>query len=73
MENNELEQVQEVAEVAVSNGTNTLIKVGVGLGITAAVVGLGILVIRKIKAKKMATVDTVEYSEVESNEEETEE
>lgn len=73
MENNELEQVQEVAEVAVSNGTNTLIKVGVGLGITAAVVGLGILVIRKVKAKKMATVDTVEYSEVESNEEETEE
>lgn len=72
MENNELEQVQEVVEVVETTGANTLIKVGVGVGITATIVGLGILVFRKVKSKKMATIDTVEYSEVES-EEETEE
>lgn len=64
MENTELEKVTDVAEVAEVTGTNNLIKIGVGVGITAAVIGLGYLVYRKIKARKTATVDTVEYSEV---------
>ncbi|WP_288886964.1 hypothetical protein [uncultured Eubacterium sp.] len=64
MENTELEKVTDVAEVAEVTGTNNLVKIGVGVGITAAVIGLGYLVYRKIKARKMATVDTVEYSEV---------
>lgn len=73
MENNELE-VQEVAEVAQETvGTNNLVKLGVGVGITAILIGTGIVVYKKIKAKKMATIDTVEYSEVESVEGETEE
>ena len=74
MDNNkELETVQEVAEVAEVSTTNNLVKIGVGIGITAALVGLGYIVIKKIKAKKNAMVDTVEYSEVNSVEEETEE
>lgn len=64
MENTELEKVTDVAEVAEVTGTNNLVKIGVGVGIAAAVIGLGYLVYRKIKARKMATVDTVEYSEV---------
>lgn len=64
MENTELEKVTDVAEVAEVTGTNNLVKIGVGVGITAALIGLGYLVYRKIKARKMATVDTVEYSEV---------
>lgn len=74
MDNNkELETVQEVAEVAEVSTTNNLVKIGVGIGITAALVGLGYIVVKKIKAKKNAMVDTVEYSEVDSVEEETEE
>ena len=74
MDNNkELETVQEVAEVAEVSTTNNLVKIGVGIGITAALVGLGYIVVKKIKAKKNAIVDTVEYSEVNSVEEETEE
>lgn len=74
MDNNkELETVQEVAEVAEVSITNNLVKIGVGIGITAALVGLGYIVVKKIKAKKNAMVDTVEYSEVNSVEEETEE
>ena len=74
MDNNkELETVQEVAEVAEVTTTNNLVKIGVGIGITAALVGLGYIVVKKIKAKKNAMVDTVEYSEVNSVEEETEE
>lgn len=64
MENTELEKVTDVAEVAEVTGTNNLVKIGVGVGITAAVIGLGYLVYRKIKARKMATVNTVEYSKV---------
>jgi hypothetical protein len=64
MENTELEKVTDVAEVAEVTETNNLVKIGVGVGITAAVIGLGYLVYRKIKARKMGTVDTVEYSEV---------
>ena len=71
--NTELETVQEVAEVAEVSTTNNLVKIGVGIGITAALVGLGYIVVKKIKAKKNAMVDTVEYSEVNSVEEETEE
>lgn len=71
--NTELETVQEVAEVAEVSTTNNLLKIGVGIGITAALVGLGYIVVKKIKAKKNAMVDTVEYSEVNSVEEETEE
>ena len=74
MDNNkELETVQEVAEVAEVSTTSNLLKIGVGIGITAALVGLGYIVVKKIKAKKNAMVDTVEYSEVNSVEEETEE
>ena len=74
MDNNkELETVQEVAEVAEVSTTNNLVKIGVGIGITAALVGLGYIVVKKIKAKKNAMVDTVEYSEVNSVEEENEE
>lgn len=74
MDNNkELETVQEVAEVAEVSTTNNLVKIGVGIGITAALVGLGYIVVKKIKAKKNTMVDTVEYSEVNSVEEETEE
>ena len=71
--NTELETVQEVAEVAEVSTTNNLVKIGIGIGITAALVGLGYIVVKKIKAKKNAMVDTVEYSEVNSVEEETEE
>ena len=74
MDNNkELETAQEVAEVAEVSTTNNLVKIGVGIGITAALLGLGYIVVKKIKAKKNAMVDTVEYSEVNSVEEETEE
>lgn len=70
MDNNtELETVQEVAEVAEVSTTNNLVKIGVGIGITAALIGLGYIVVKKIKAKKNAMVDTVEYSEVNSVEE----
>ena len=55
MDNNkELETVQEVAEVAEVSTTNNLVKIGVGIGITAALVGLGYIVVKKIKAKKNA-------------------
>lgn len=74
MDNNtELETVENVAEVANSSTTSKLVKIGVGIGITAALIGLGYIVVKKIKAKKNAMVDTVEYSEVNSVEEETEE
>lgn len=73
MENNELEQVTEVAEVVESNGVNNIVKIGIGVGVVAAIAGLGFVVYKKIKARKMQTVDTVEYSEVEPNEGETEE
>lgn len=73
MENTELETVQEVAEVAEVSTASKLIKVGVGVGITAALVGLGYIVVKRIKARKQAAIDTVEYSEVNSVEEETEE
>ena len=69
MENNELEKVQEVAEVAEVTGSSKLVKIGVGVGITAALVGIGYLVYRKIRARKFAAVDTVEYSEVDPQEE----
>ena len=73
MENTELETVQEVAEVADVSTASKLVKIGgVALGVTA-LVGLGYIVVRKIRAKKMQSVDTVEYSEVNSVEEETEE
>ena len=73
MENTELETVQDVAEVAEVSTASKLVKIGgVALGV-AALVGLGYIVIKKIKAKRNANVDTVEYSEVNSVEEETEE
>lgn len=73
MENTELETVQDVAEVAEVSTTSKLVKIGgVALGV-AALVGLGYIVVKKIKAKRNANVDTVEYSEVNSVEEETEE
>lgn len=73
MENKELETVQEVAEVAEVSTASKLVKIGgVALGV-AALVGLGYIVVKKIKARRNATIDTVEYSEVNSVEEETEE
>lgn len=73
MENTELETVQDVAEVAEVSTASKLVKIGgVALGV-AALVGLGYIVVKKIKAKRNANVDTVEYSEVNSVEEETEE
>lgn len=73
MENKELETVQEVAEVAEVSTTSKLVKIGgVALGV-AALVGLGYIVVKKIKARRNANIDTVEYSEVNSVEEETEE
>lgn len=73
MENTELETVQKVEDVAEVSTTSKLVKIGgVALGV-AALVGLGYIVVKKIKAKKNANVDTVEYSEVNSVEEETEE
>lgn len=73
MENTELETVQEVAEVAEVSTASKLVKIGgVALGV-ATLVGLGYIVVKKIRAKKMQSVDTVEYSEVNSVEEETEE
>lgn len=73
MENTELETVQEVAEVAEVSTASKLVKIGgVALGV-AALVGLGYIVVKKIKARRNATIDTVEYSEVNSVEEETEE
>lgn len=73
MENTELETVQDVAEVAEVSTASKLVKIGgVALGV-AALVGLGYIVVKKIRAKKMQSVDTVEYSEVNSVEEETEE
>ena len=74
MENKELEQVQDVTEVVETSSTlSTAMKIGgVVLG-AAAVVGLGYWIVKKVKAKKMVTVDTVEYSEVEPTEGETEE
>ena len=73
MENTELETVQEVAEVAEVSTASKLIKVGVGVGITAALVGLGYIVVKRIKARIQAAIDTVEYSEVNSVEDDTEE
>lgn len=73
MENTELETVQDVAEVAEVSTASKLVKIGgVALGV-AALVGLGYIVVKKIKARRNANVDTVEYSEVNSVEEETEE
>lgn len=73
MENTELETVQEVAEVAEVSTASKLVKIGgVALGV-AALVGLGYIVVKKIKTKRNANIDTVEYSEVNSVEEETEE
>lgn len=73
MENTELETVQDVAEVAEVSTASKLVKIGgVALGV-AALVGLGYIVVKKIKARRNATIDTVEYSEVNSVEEETEE
>lgn len=74
MENKELEQVQEVTEVVETSSTlSTAMKIGgVVLG-AAAVVGLGYWIVKKVKARKMVAVDTVEYSEVEPTEGETEE
>lgn len=73
MENTELETVQDVAEVAEVSTASKLVKIGgVALGV-AALVGLGYIVVKKIKAKRNANVDTEEYSEVNSVEEETEE
>lgn len=73
MENTELETVQKVEDVAEVSTTSKLVKIGgVALGV-AALVGLGYIVVKKIKAKRNANVDTVEYSEVNSVEEETEE
>ncbi len=73
MENTELETVQEVAEVAEVSTASKLVKIGgVALGVTA-LVGLGYIVVKKIRARRNANIDTVEYSEVNSVEEETEE
>lgn len=73
MENTELETVQKVEDVAEVSTTSKLVKIGgVALGVVA-LVGLGYIVVKKIKAKRNANVDTVEYSEVNSVEEETEE
>lgn len=73
MENTELETVQKVEDVAEVSTTSKLVKIGgVALGV-AALVGLGYIVVKKIKAKRNANVDTVEYSEVNSVEEETKE
>ena len=73
MENTELETVQKVEDVAEVSTTSKLVKIGgVALGV-AALVGLGYIVVKKIKAKRNTNVDTVEYSEVNSVEEETEE
>lgn len=73
MENTELETVQDVAEVAEVSTASKLVKIGgVALGV-AALVGLGYIVVKKIKARRNANVDTVEYSEVNSVEEETKE
>lgn len=72
MENTELETVQKVEDVAEVSTTSKLVKIGgVALGV-AALVGLGYIVVKKIKAKRNANVDTVEHSEVNSVEEETE-
>lgn len=69
MENKELETVQDVAEVAEVSTASKLVKIGgVALGV-AALVGLGYIVVKKIKARRNANVDTVEYSEVSSIEE----
>ena len=69
MENKELEAVQDVAEVAEVSTASKLVKIGgVALGV-AALVGLGYIVVKKIKARKNANIDTVEYSEVSSIEE----
>lgn len=64
MENKELEQVQEVAEVVEpANGLKSVLMIGgIVLGVSA-IAGLGYLVVRKIKARKLATVDTIENSE----------
>ena len=73
MENTELETVQKVEDIAEVSTTSKLVKIGgVALGV-AALVGLGYIVVKKIKAKRNANVDTVEYSKVNSVEEETEE
>lgn len=69
MENKELETVQDVAEVAEVSTASKLVKIGgVALGV-AALVGLGYIVVKKIKARRNANIDTVEYSEVSSIEE----
>lgn len=69
MENKELEAVQEVAEVAEVSTASKLVKIGgVALGV-AALVGLGYIVVKKIKARRNANVDTVEYSVEEETEE----
>lgn len=71
MENTELETVQDVAEVAEVSTASKLVKIGGVALCVAALAGLGYIVVKKIKAKR--NVDTVEYSEVNSVEEETEE
>lgn len=69
MENKELETVQDVAEVAEVSTASKLVKIGgVALGV-AALVGLGYIVVKKIKARRNANVDTVEYSVEEETEE----
>ena len=69
MENKELETVQDVAEVAEVSTASKLVKIGgVALGV-AALVGLGYIVVKKIKARRNANIDTVECSEVSSMEE----
>ena len=74
MENKELEPVEEVVDVvAESNTLGTAMKVGgVILGITA-IAGLGYIVVKKIKARRMETMNSIEYSEVNPQDEETEE
>ena len=69
MENKELEAVQDVAEVAEVSTASKLVKIGgVALGV-AALVGLGYIVVKKIKARRNANIDTVEYSVEEETEE----
>lgn len=74
MENKELEQVQEVAEVVeTSNTMSTAMTIGgVVLG-AAAVIGLGYWIVKKVRTRKMTTVESVECSESEPVEEVTEE
>lgn len=74
MDNKELEPVEEVVDVVAESSTlgNAMKVGGVILGI-AAVAGLGYIIVKKIRARRIATMDAVEYSEVNPQEEETEE